>query len=191
MLIFNITVGLFLMAGGVGDTTGYRQYETEDVEIYRDKIVFSYPALDKRASLYDLEVNPNRGNHPDTGAFEPGLHIEEPGGVTHLQDIHIAPVGDEMDGYRIQIYAGPDLEKANNTTADFVEQFSSIKTYRLWVQPTFRVRCGNYVSKGEATAFCNELRKYFPQAFVVKDRIKIPRYKPSGTSEQDSIPDND
>lgn len=140
---------------------------------YRKSVKFSYPGTGG-VSVSPVEITNYDSAIADTGK----VVYDVPSKLDMLLSMHIAEnQGEDMEGWRIQIYAGGDLKKANEVRADFVEIHEEVTTYRRWVQPTFRIRVGDFVSRNDAIAFCNELRIDFPGAFVVPDRIKKPKSK--------------
>jgi len=155
-----------------GDTSKYARYEQENMSKFRHTFSFTYPEIN------GVAIRPAETWHFDSEDL-PGdsskVIYDVPPQLNMLLALHMASnQGEEMEGFRVQIYAGGDLKVANESRADFVEIYSDIPTYRMWVQPTFRIRAGDFVSRNEAVAFCNALRSDFPGAFVVPDTIKKP-----------------
>lgn len=64
-------------------------------------------------------------------------------------------------GYRIQIYNGIDRNKANAIQSDFIKSHPGVSAYLIYDQPHFRVRVGNFRSRGEATALYQTLRNQY------------------------------
>ncbi len=98
-----------------------------------------------------------------------------------LVDIHLRQNNalKEAEGFRIQIYAGSSLESANDAKADFIEVFDDddFNVYQMWNPPHFRVRIGDFLSRNAAMREVAMVRQIFPDAFIVSDRVKLPRYK--------------
>src|ERR1043165_2407267 len=53
-------------------------------------------------------------------------------------------------GYRVQIYSGNDRNKATKVKIDFMRRFPDVRTYMTYVAPQFRVKVGDFRSRGEA-----------------------------------------
>ncbi len=100
------------------------------------------------------------------------IHQEE--GIPFLLNTHI-----EMnerhryfDGYRIQLYSGSG-QKAKHIALDIkvkmLELFPDDFVYISFTAPFWSVRVGNYRNKHEALGLLNNLKKEFPNSYVVKD----------------------
>jgi hypothetical protein len=82
-----------------------------------------------------------------------------------------------MKGYRIQIYAGSDLNNANKIRADFIQTFREVSIHLDWDAPTFKVKAGDYISRTDAMKHLSEIRKMFPDAFVIPDEVMMQKRK--------------
>jgi hypothetical protein len=85
----------------------------------------------------------------------------------------------EGKGFRIQIYAGSKMEIASETKTDFLNSFrnSGMEVYKDWNPPHFWVRVGDFISRNEAMRQLANVKTVFPDAFVVADKINLPKYK--------------
>ncbi|MNS41534.1 Sporulation related domain protein [compost metagenome] len=66
-------------------------------------------------------------------------------------------------GYRIQIYSGPDREKAKSVKIDFMKRFPSVRSYITYASPYYRIRVGDFRSRQEA----GEFYRYLGQSYTV------------------------
>lgn len=80
-------------------------------------------------------------------------------------------------GFRVQIYNGNEREEANQLKVDFVKKFPTIKTYLTYIQPQYRVKVGDFVSRTEAQKFANQINKDFSPVIVVPDIVEINTFK--------------
>jgi hypothetical protein len=78
----------------------------------------------------------------------------------------------EQDGYRIKIHFGVDRDKAKSVRTKFSQRFNDITTYEEYQQPNWVVVVGNYKTKLEAFESLKKIQSEFPNAFIVKGRIK-------------------
>jgi len=78
-----------------------------------------------------------------------------------------------VQGYTIQVYNGTSRESA---------QWSENRVYQLideadpkirYVQPNFKVKVGQYTDRLEVHRVFAELKKEFPNAIIIPERIKI------------------
>lgn len=83
-----------------------------------------------------------------------------------------------FDGFRIQIYNGSKRnarELANEANSEFISKYPGIKSYLRFDPPNFfKVRVGNYRSKGDAIHDFQSIKKIFPNAYIVPDIIEFP-----------------
>jgi hypothetical protein len=83
-----------------------------------------------------------------------------------------------MEGFRIQIYRSSNRnarEESNKVRAEFMEEFPDIISYPLYEKPGyFIVRAGDYRTKVETTKPLFIIRKKFPNAYPVPDKINFP-----------------
>ena len=77
-----------------------------------------------------------------------------------------------LDGFRLQIMASTDRRSVENGQSTFVSKYPS--TFNLWVQakPYYRLRIGAFATRSEAMRYLQVIKKDYPDAYVVPDRIK-------------------
>jgi hypothetical protein len=78
-----------------------------------------------------------------------------------------------VNGYTIQVYSGVKREEALNTKRQLSTSISGIDVEVQYVQPNFRVRAGKYYDRIQAQKDYIAIRKYFPNAIVLPERILI------------------
>lgn len=98
---------------------------------------------------------------------------------------------EKAPGFRIQIYAGSGLESANDAKTDFLIAFDDekIPVYQMWNPPHFRVRVGDFLSHGAAMREIANIRTIFPDAFIVADKVKLPKFKESSLKNRSEEPE--
>jgi hypothetical protein len=80
-----------------------------------------------------------------------------------------------ISGYRIQIAFNSNMTEASKSKSSFDSKFPEYGSYLLYQQPYWKVRVGNFYREIEAQKLLDEVRVYFPDAFVVKDNIHRPK----------------
>lgn len=80
-------------------------------------------------------------------------------------------------GYRVQIYNGNDRNKASAIKVDFIRRFPDIRTYMSYIQPQFRVKVGDFRTRGEAQKFVEQINHLYSPVMVVPDIIVINTFK--------------
>ena len=84
----------------------------------------------------------------------------------------------ESEGYRIRIYFDnrQDAREASERAQKrFEKLFPAYQTYRSYIYPNFKVTVGDFRSKTDAQIALKEISRYFPSAFIVKERMKFPQ----------------
>jgi hypothetical protein len=77
-------------------------------------------------------------------------------------------------GFRVQIDFSQDRNSVNNTKSTFTIRYPGVTSYVTYKQPYFRVSVGDFRTKLEAVSFLKMVKKNYPAAFVVADKIIPP-----------------
>ncbi|HET9487502.1 MAG TPA: SPOR domain-containing protein [Chryseosolibacter sp.] len=77
------------------------------------------------------------------------------------------------DGYTIQVYSGVNREDALNVRKKMTQSLPDLESEVQYRQPNFRVRSGQYFTRLEAQQDYLAIKRYFPNAIVIPDRIPI------------------
>jgi hypothetical protein len=77
-------------------------------------------------------------------------------------------------GFRIQVHFGSDRNGANSAKTDFMLKYPGYSTYLTYQQPYFKVCIGDFRTKLEAVSVLGKVKKDYPGAFVVRDKINPP-----------------
>lgn len=85
----------------------------------------------------------------------------------------------ELDGYRIQLFFGADMNNAQKVKDKFRSLYPDMfyQVYMPYSQPYWRVRVGNFYSQLEAQPMLRKLEEDFESVFLVKDKIERPPLK--------------
>lgn len=78
-----------------------------------------------------------------------------------------------VEGYTIQVYSGLKREDALNVRKQLIQSIPQLNSELQYVQPNFRVKTGKYFTRLEAEKDYEQVRRYFPAAIVVPDKIAI------------------
>lgn len=77
-----------------------------------------------------------------------------------------------VQGYRILVYSGTEREEAQKIETD-IETNLQERADMSYDKPNFRVRVGSYIQRLEAYKTYVKLRKNYPNAIIVLDKIGI------------------
>ncbi len=133
--------------------------EAESREESTEEEIDSYPYL---SSLSDTYLN--RSNKIPEGYARIKIEVEE-------------EEKDLFEGYRVQIYSGPDVALADTTAKHFrVWSTANIdgyvpETYTFFKPPYYRVHVGDFHEREKAIEFSNLLKRRFRDSWVVYDRV--------------------
>ncbi len=77
-----------------------------------------------------------------------------------------------LDGFRLQIMASTDRRAVETGQNSFAGKYPS--TFNTWVQakPYYRLRVGAFATRSEAMRYLQVIKKDYPDAYVVPDKIK-------------------
>ncbi|HEX8040729.1 MAG TPA: SPOR domain-containing protein [Chryseosolibacter sp.] len=78
-----------------------------------------------------------------------------------------------VDGYTIQVYSGTKREDALNIKKKLGQSLPDIESDVQYKQPNFRVLTGKYLTRLEAQQDYLSVKRYFPNAIVIPDKISI------------------
>jgi len=77
-------------------------------------------------------------------------------------------------GFRVQIHFGQNRNDASQAKTDFGLKCPGYSSYLTYQQPYFKVCVGDFRTKLEAVRALNYIKKNYPGAFVVRDKINPP-----------------
>ena len=78
-----------------------------------------------------------------------------------------------IEGYTIQVYSGMKREDAMNAKKQLTTVIPSLESELQYVQPNFRVKTGKYFNRLEAQKDFDMIKRFFPDAIIVPDKIAI------------------
>jgi hypothetical protein len=81
----------------------------------------------------------------------------------------------EMDGYRIKIYFGIDKNAARDIKQKFSAHYADVLAYEDYKQPNFVIIVGDFKTRLEAFEILKKIQPDFPNAFIVKSKVKPSR----------------
>lgn len=78
-----------------------------------------------------------------------------------------------VDGFTIQVYSGLDREAALDAKKSLATSLPDLESEVHYNQPNFRVKAGKYFNRLEAQKDFIAIKKVFPSAIVIPDKIEI------------------
>ena len=78
-----------------------------------------------------------------------------------------------IDGYTIQIYSGLKREEAMNAKKKMMDEVKDIVADIHYQQPKWRLRTGSYFTRMEAQRDLHRLKRIFPTAILVPEKVAL------------------
>jgi hypothetical protein len=93
--------------------------------------------------------------------------------TTNEQNMNAVPTEPEMiPGYRVQIFASTDIDKADEARREAILKFPQHNIYRIYEPPYYRIRVGDCITNDEATALRQSaVDSGYKNAWIVRDKI--------------------
>ncbi|MFZ4784463.1 MAG: SPOR domain-containing protein [Flavobacteriales bacterium] len=85
----------------------------------------------------------------------------------------------DIRGYRIQIFLG-SYQDAKNMRAAFLTNGLGLQAYIQQNAPDYVVRVGDFKTQLELHKYYDEVKKQYPSALIVVDKIEPPRFPKRG-----------
>jgi hypothetical protein len=82
---------------------------------------------------------------------------------------------ESIDGFTIQVYSGVKREEALNIKKELSQAFPEIDSDVQYRQPNFRVKAGKYLTVLEAQQDYLMVKRRFPNAIVIPDKVSFDR----------------
>ena len=92
--------------------------------------------------------------------------------------------------YRIRIFFD-NKQNSREASEEALERFRAlfpgVAAYRSFQDPFFKVTVGDFRSRSEALAQMDRVRRYFPTAFIVRERMRFPSVGDLETFRVDTV----
>lgn len=139
---------------------------SEDLSVWRPETKVETEKIDTAATHPEQRVRP-------TGFVDARFAVNDQIN-TVLDSIHEQNISKGyVDGYTIQVHSGTKREDALNVKKKMTQSLPDLASEVEYRQPNFRVRSGRYLTRLEAQQDYLEVKRYFPNAIVIPDRIEI------------------
>ncbi len=157
----------------------YYKYEREEVSYYRDRTQFIMPEP-KVVTTEITEETPNGISLSHLFNFGKKVHVDADIQLETLvkKDIKIKEGIKEVSGFRIQIFAGSNRQAAWKIKGSAMNRFPELPHHLEYQSPNYVVRIGDFMDKEDAILTLKAMREVFRGAFIVPDRVKVPRVRP-------------
>lgn len=196
--------------------SAYQRYEPNDMGVFRTHSTFTKPTVKEEEVIIKVEDTLNRYRRVEPFFKENNkYYIDASANLAKLSQKHPKPVAQattpvvetptytsattttrakksapvKARGYRVQLFNGQDREQANRVKNQFISVFPEIPRYLIFVEPTYRVRVGDFYTKEDAENFLRDVKKIaiFSDAIVIRDIVEF--RQDDGTKEE-AVPEN-
>jgi len=149
-------------------STGSGGKYTEDLSVYRPK-----PDQVPTTTTTGTATTQTPDTRKQTAYVEPKYAVNKKVDVV-LDSIDRHNLqGNAVDGFTIQIYSGMKREEALNAKRTLTSALPDLNADVQYAQPNFRVKVGKYISRLDAQKDFTEVKKRFPTAIIIPDRVAI------------------
>jgi len=114
----------------------------------------------------NIKVNDNLNKK-----FTPSLFSDELERIISLEENQ--NIEKYLNGYSIQIFSGIERNIADSIFHRVDSIYSEYETFSLYDQPNYRVKVGKFYYKITAHRALENLKRYFIEAIIVPERIKL------------------
>ena len=139
----------------------------------------------RRAPLLYYEASFNPADYDETieEAQKPRQQERRPRTTESDQDSVMVET-EVLQGFRIQIFATPNIDEANAMRITAAQRITEDSVYVVFDPPVYKVRLGDFRTRADANQRLGMLvQQGFPDAWVVSDRIIIRKFLPSHSLE--------
>lgn len=168
-LIFVLAVTVFAACSSKVSTTGSSSSSgkySEDLSILR-------PKAQTPSDTGKLATTNNTGGNNNTVYLEPRhtVNAQLDAVLDSIDRINLA--NGMVDGFTIQLYSGKQQDEALNVKKQIAQAMPEMEADILFSQPNFRVRAGKYINRLDAQKDYLMVKKLFPNAILIPERIPI------------------
>lgn len=165
------------------------RYEKEDVSRFRDRTTFELPE-----PTVIIQAEPQEGGSLSPSSLSPlfsdtqKVYIDADPNLEAWINVDKAQKNriTEVQGYRIQVYAGTSRQRAFQYKGNLVARFPELESYLDFTSPNYVVRVGDFMGRDEAELYLKRIRQYLATAFIVPAKVKVPKYDPEWEEKYDA-----
>lgn len=173
-MIWFVMLGLYFSCAGSGSTPqksgSYKVDYEEDLTAVRKMV--TYQTDDELKAATGATPSSPENRFPEA----PVLMTQD---ITQDLDQLLAEVAQKntsiksIQGFTIQVYSGTNREQANLARRQVYMVLPDAKPELKYMQPNYKVQVGQFVERLEAQKIFSLIKKEFPSALIIPDRIEI------------------
>ncbi len=125
-----------------------------------------------------------------SSAYSGNVTIQQSSSIKKLLEARMSMLKKQkgFEGYRIRIFAkvgSGARTQAQDIRIEFLEKFNDLEAYLQYNSPNWEIHVGDFRTRMEAMQRLTEIKKEYPQAFVVKDYVKFPKLRVASETESE------
>jgi cell division septation protein DedD len=168
--LFSLVIILLNSCTVITPTVQNTQNYSEDLVKYLPKY---QPVTSQNLNKTTVPTTPSTPNTtPTVSNAQPSSHLNEELGQLRLQISETNKNIKSSQGYKVQIYSGSSREEANEILKS-LPKTTDERAELSYDQPNFRVKIGNYISRIEAYKVYISVKRNYPNAIIIPDKIKV------------------
>ena len=172
-MIWFVMLGLYFSCSGTGSTpqksNAYKVDYEEDLSVHR----IAY------ANQAEEGIPSGSGIQPSIEARFPEAPVLVTNDITRDLDQLVDEVAKKnsyiksIPGFTIQVFSGTSREMANQAKRQIYLVLPDAEPQIKYMQPNYKVQVGRFVDRLEAQKTFSIIKKEFPSALIIPDRIEI------------------
>jgi hypothetical protein len=143
--------------------TGTQKY-SEDLSVWRPKV---------EAPATDVTAPTGQDGRKPTAYVEPKFAVNKKLDTVLDSIDYFNLQRNFIDGFTIQVYSGLKREDALNAKKELSSALPDLQCDVHYSQPNFRVKVGRYFNRIDAQRDFLDVKKLFPTAIVIPDKVAI------------------
>jgi hypothetical protein len=169
--MFNIPVYLlYCFLAGCASTQSTSSTSATQGSGYSEDLSVWRPKVETSAAVTTPVQNDSR---KETTYVEPKFNINKQVDVVLDSIDRLNQNKKYIEGYTIQVYSGLKREDALNAKKTLATSLPNLETEVQYAQPNFRVKVGKYYDRINAQKDFLLVKRLFPSAIVIPDKITV------------------
>ena len=137
---------------------------SEDLSVWRPKV---------EGAVSDTNSPTGQDGRKQTAFVEPKYAVNKKLDAVLDSIDHFNLQRNFIDGFTIQVYSGPKRDVALNAKKELTSTFSDLQSEVQYAQPNFRVKIGKYFNRIDAQKDYVDIKRHFPTAIIIPDKVPI------------------
>jgi hypothetical protein len=171
-MIWFMMLGLYFSCAGPGQSPQRAETQySEDLSALRRSQ--DYKLTEPDGATATPRPRPEQSQYPSSGAVTASQDVTRQLETLLAQSAERNKEIKTLPGFTVQVYLGTSRDGAERAKRQVYNAVPEARPEVKFVQPNYRVIVGRFVDRMEAQSTYASLKKEFPNALVIPDRIQI------------------